>query len=224
MYYPVFIELEKRSALVIGGGAVAERKVESLIEAGARVTVVSPGITPQVQEWSAAGRIVVALRPFTDDDVIGQFIVIAATDDPATQRQARAASLRHRVLINVVDQPELCDFIIPAMTRRGDVIAAISTSGKSPALAAALRTRVEEALPADVARAASVLGMVREETRRRFADPAERKRAFERVVASGILDWIRHCDDATALSRVRELMNLDAADPGDASAGRNRSA
>jgi siroheme synthase-like protein len=113
------------------------------------------------------------------------------------------------VPVNVADQPELCDFIVPAIVRRGDVVVAISTSGKSPALAAALRSDIEKVLPVDLARAASVLGSVREETRRRIPDPAERKRAFERVVASGIVEWIRDCDDAAALKRVRQLMNLD---------------
>jgi siroheme synthase-like protein len=213
MYYPVFIDLEGQNALVIGGGEVAERKVESLVEAGARVTVVSPDVTPRLREWSAAGRIVWAMRPFAEADVDGNLLVIAATDDPATQRLAHSAGARKRALVNVVDQPELCGFIVPAIVRRGDVIAAISTSGKSPALAAELRSKIAAALPADVARVASLLGSVREETLRRFAEPGERKRAFERVVGSGILDWIRECDDAAALERVRQLMSLEDSAP-----------
>jgi precorrin-2 dehydrogenase/sirohydrochlorin ferrochelatase len=209
MFYPIFIDLHGRSTLVVGGGAVAERKVESLLEAGAAVAVVSPEVTTRLRQWSAEGKISVSLRPFEETDVDGRALVIAATDDSATQRQTREAGARRGVLVNVADQPELCDFIVPAIVRRGDVLVAISTSGKSPALAAALRSSIEKALPADVDRAARVLGSVREETRRRIPDPAERKRAFERVVASGIVEWIRDCDDAAALQRVRQLMNLD---------------
>ena len=208
MFYPIFLDLEGRATLVVGGGAVAERKVESLLEVGARITVVSPTATPRLREWGAAGRIALQPRPFEDADVTGHLLVIAATDDSETQHAARAAGARHHVLVNVADQPDLCDFILPAVTRRGDVVVAVSTSGKSPALAAALRSRIDRLLPADVARAASVLGSVRDETRRRYTDADDRKRAFERVVASGILDWIRDCDDDAALARVRELMDL----------------
>ncbi|HEX4999355.1 MAG TPA: bifunctional precorrin-2 dehydrogenase/sirohydrochlorin ferrochelatase [Terriglobia bacterium] len=210
MYYPVFINLQGRSTLVVGGGAVAERKVETLVEAGARVTVVAPEATPRLLEWSAAGTVTLKLKPFEDSDVDGHWLVVAATDDPATQQAAHASGARRHVLVNVVDQPDLCDFIVPSIARRGDVVVAVSTSGQSPALAAALRARIEGMLPDDVARVARVLGSLREEARCRLADAEERKRAFERVIASGILDWIREYDDAGALTRARRLMGLDA--------------
>src|SRR5207244_5318550 len=100
-FYPIVLELEGRPCLVVGGGAVAERKVESLLEAGARITVVSPTATPRLQQWNADGRIALRLRPFAETDVTGQLLVIAATDHSETQREARTAGARHRVPVNV---------------------------------------------------------------------------------------------------------------------------
>ena len=110
-------------------------------------------------------------------------------------------------MVNTVDKPDLCDFILPAVLRRGDVTLAISTSGKSPSLAAALRTRLDRVLTDDVARTASVLGAVRTEVHERFSDSGDRKRVFESIVDSGILEWIGGCDDTTALQRVRQMID-----------------
>ncbi|HLQ76041.1 MAG TPA: bifunctional precorrin-2 dehydrogenase/sirohydrochlorin ferrochelatase, partial [Terriglobia bacterium] len=141
MFYPVFIRLENRPVLVVGGGEVAERKVDSLLEAGATVTVVSPEATRQLREHADSGRITLQRRGFTPSDMDSASLVITATDDPATQREVVSIARAKGVLINTVDKPELCDFILPAILRRGDVTLAISTSGKSPALAANLRER-----------------------------------------------------------------------------------
>lgn len=108
--------------------------------------------------------------------------------------------------MNTVDQPTLCDFIVPAIVRKGDVILAISTSGKSPALAAALRAKLDSVISNDVARAARILGEIRGEVHSRFPDPDRRKEIFERIVESGILDWISECDDAAALKRAHDIM------------------
>jgi precorrin-2 dehydrogenase/sirohydrochlorin ferrochelatase len=216
MFYPVFIDLQSRSTLVVGGGAVAERKVESLLGAGASVAVVSLDATPLLRKWADAGRIALSLRPFEDSDLDGRVLVISATDDPEVQKQIHAAGARRNILVNTVDIPELCDFIVPAVVRRGDVLIAVSTSGKSPALAAALRAKIEAMLPGDVARAARVLGAARDSARRRWATPEERKRAFERVIGSGILEWIQNTEDMEAEERVRRLIE----EPGEA--GRHR--
>ena len=186
---------------------VAERKVESLLEAGALVTVVSPEATPRLLEQSESGRIALRRRGFIASDMDGTSLVISATDDPATQQEVVSIARAKGVLVNTVDQPELCDFIVPAILRRGDVTLAISTSGKSPVLAAALRERLDHVLTDEVARAASVLGTVRKEVHERFADIDERKRVFESIVNSGIMEWIGGCDDAAALQRVRQIID-----------------
>src|SRR5262245_38502637 len=206
MYYPVFLELRGKPVLVAGGGPVAERKVESLLEAEASITVVSPEATRGIVEHAERGELVLRRRRFQESDLDGVILAFSATDDVAVQKEIAAVAQSKRVPVNTADQPALCDFIVPAIVRRGDVLVAISTSGSSPALAAALRARVEKLVTHDTARAARILGEVRNEVHERFPDPTQRKEALERIVDSGILDWISECDDATALERARKLL------------------
>jgi len=206
MFYPLFIELRNKPVLVVGGGPVAERKVDSLLHAEAAVTVVAPDLTSHLKQLAATGSIRTQRRRFEEADLENALLVISATDDTETQERVAALARAHGILINTVDQPRLCDFIVPAVVRQGDVIAAISTSGKSPALAAALKVKVEGVVTRDAARAANILGALRNEVHARFADPARRKLAFERIVASGILDWISQYDDAAALQKVCSMI------------------
>jgi len=200
------MDLRDKQVLVVGGGPVAERKVESLVEAGAAVTVVSPHLTPALEELAESGAIRAFIRGFAPSDLDNALLVISATDIPTIQEHVASAARARRILINTVDSPEFCDFIVPAVVRRGDVIAAISTSGTSPALAAALRARLEGVITQNTGRAARILGEIRGEVHARFPDPVRRKRVFERIVESGILDWIAECDDAGALQRVRDIV------------------
>jgi len=206
MFYPLFIELRHRRVLVVGGGVVAERKVATLLQAEADVTVVAPEIGPGLEKLEASGAIRTARREFEEADLDGALLVVSATDDPDTQERVAVLARAQRILVNTVDQPRLCDFIVPAIVRRGDVVAAISTSGKSPSLAATLKERVEGVITNDVARAAHLLGAFRSEVHARFADPARRKEAFERIVESRILDWISELDDEAVLARMRGII------------------
>jgi len=206
MFYPLFIELRNRPVLVVGGGPIAERKVDSLLQAEAAVTLVAPDLTAHLKQLAAAGSIRTERRKFEEADLENVLLVISATDDVETQERVAALARAHGILINTVDQPRLCDFIVPAIVRHGDVIAAISTSGKSPALAAALKSKIESVVTKDAARAASILGAIRNEVHARFTDPARRKDAFERIVNSGILDWISQYDDAAALQKVCRMI------------------
>jgi precorrin-2 dehydrogenase / sirohydrochlorin ferrochelatase len=201
MFYPLFLELRNKPVLVVGGGPIAERKVESLLQTGASVTVVAPDVSPQLKKLASSGTIRTVQRKFQEADLENALLVISATGDTETQERVAALARAHGVLVNTVDQPRLCDFIVPAVVRRGDVIVAISTSGKSPALAAALKVRVENVVTKDAARAANVLGAIRTEVHARLTDPAQRKEVFERIVASGILDWISEHDDASAIQK-----------------------
>ena len=206
MFYPLFLDLQGRSVLVVGGGAVAERKVESLLAAGAAVILVAPVVSSSLSELGSSNTIQLRLRKFAESDLDGMVLVISATDDPAAQDQIAAAARSRGIPINTVDQPKLCDFIVPAVVRKGDIVVAISTSGRSPALAAALRAKLENIITDDAARAARVLGEVRSEIHSRFPDPNRRKQVFESIVASGILEWIKEYDDAAALERVRGMI------------------
>jgi precorrin-2 dehydrogenase / sirohydrochlorin ferrochelatase len=207
VFYPIFIELQNRCVLVVGGGPVAERKIESLLEAGAKITVVSPAVTQRLAELARSGRVSLLLRRFEASDLRGNSLAISATDDAATQKEVAATAASENILVNTVDKPELCDFIVPSILRRGDITVAISTSGKSPVLAAELRKRFDGVLTEGMARTARVLGAVRNEVHDHFQDSEKRKQIFEMIIDSGIVEWIADCDDVSALARVREMID-----------------
>ena len=138
-YYPVYLNIAGRRAVVIGGGEVAERKIVQLLASGAEVTLVSPNATPGLERLSLEGRVRWIRRAYAAGDLAGAWLAVAATDDPAVQRSVHAEAEREKTLLNVVDVAELCGFIAPSVVRRGEVTVAISTGGASPALARKVR-------------------------------------------------------------------------------------
>src|SRR5262245_39173874 len=127
-YYPIFLDLQTRPCLVIGGGQVAERKVESLLQANAQVTVIGPTCTSQLQAWAANGTITLYQRSYCSGDLQGFSVVFAATNDKALHEQIAIEARKAGVLLNVVDHPALCSFIVPAIVSQGDLTLAISTA------------------------------------------------------------------------------------------------
>lgn len=148
-YYAVCLDMTDRPCLVVGGGPVAERKVAGLLDAGARLTVVSPSATDRLREWARADRIRLRTREYAAADLAGQAVVFVATDDgginAGVARDARAVG----VLVNAVDDPAHCDFILPAVLSRGEITVAVSTGGASPALARAVRDELGAYLDRD---------------------------------------------------------------------------
>jgi precorrin-2 dehydrogenase/sirohydrochlorin ferrochelatase len=190
-YYPIFLDLQARPCLVVGGGEVAERKVLSLMQAGGRVTVISPTLTPQLQAWEAERRIAVRLRPYEAGDLNGFALVFAATDDEELQRRIAAEARKAGGLVNVVDRPALCSFIVPAMVSQGDLTLAISTGGSSPALARKIRRALEQQFGVEYALVLQVLARVRELVSNEAHSPEERQRLFTALVESPLLDHVR---------------------------------
>ena len=131
-YYPAYLDLAGRRAVVIGGGDVAERKIAQLLASGADVTLVSPGATQEVARLAADGAVRWIRRAYAPGDLAGAWIAVAATDDEAVNRAVHAEAERERTLLNVVDRTELCGFIAPSIVERGPVTFAISTAGASP--------------------------------------------------------------------------------------------
>ena len=161
--FPLFLKLEGRPVLVVGGGEIAEGKVSSLLHAGAFVHVVAPTATLAISAWAEEGRIQWHKRSFAASDVSDQELVIAATSSPDVNHEVYAEVHRHRVLCNVVDDPPYCDFYFPAVVRRGDLQIAISTGGQSPALAQQLRLQLESQFGPEYAERVSELGRQRRE-------------------------------------------------------------
>ena len=137
--YPVFLTLKKKKCVVIGGGKVATRKVSALLKSEADVTVIAPRLTTTLQAWQAKKKIRCFQRPFRPSDLEGAWLVITATNDPLLNETVSSQAQRRRQWINVVDQPSLCQLIFPSVIKKGDLTLAISTNGKSPALAKAIR-------------------------------------------------------------------------------------
>jgi len=161
-YYPLFADLKGKCVLVVGGGKVAERKVMRLLEAGAQVTLVSPEVTPTLERLMQQGKIHHKSRSFKEKDIHGAWLVVAATDNRSVQKEVHALANEKQVFCNVVDQPEYCTFIVPSEIRRGDLSIAISTGGKSPALAKALRRKFEQEIGEEFGEYLDLLGQLRE--------------------------------------------------------------
>ncbi len=142
--FPMFMKLDGRQILVVGAGKVGEPKIAGLLETGARIRVVALEATPAVREWAKTGRIELDLRPFVSSDLDGAFLAVVATSSRTlNERIYRDAQIR-RVLCNVVDVPDLCDFFYPSVVRRGDLQIAVSTAGQSPSLAQKIRQQLEK--------------------------------------------------------------------------------
>jgi precorrin-2 dehydrogenase/sirohydrochlorin ferrochelatase len=175
---------------------VAERKVESLLAAGARVTVVAPSLTPALAERVARGEISHLHRPYRDGDLEGARLAYAATDDEALHADLAAAATAAGVLLNVVDQPQWCSFIVPAVLRRGALSIAVSTGGGSPALAGRVRDDIAAHLGPEYERALEVLARLRAQLQAQALPSAERQRILRALVASELLECLRQPDPA----------------------------
>jgi len=179
--FPMFVKLQGRSCLVVGAGAIGEGKISSLLEAGANVCVVSPRATPRVHEWSATGAIKWLRRKFKQDDVAGKFLVIAATPSAKVNARVFEGARRRKALCNSVDDPPHCDFFYAAVVRRGHLQIAISTNGKSPALAQRLRKRFERQFGPEYADKINQLGAARERLFRAAMEPVRRRKLLLRM-------------------------------------------
>ncbi|HXG53618.1 MAG TPA: bifunctional precorrin-2 dehydrogenase/sirohydrochlorin ferrochelatase [candidate division Zixibacteria bacterium] len=170
-FYPIVLQLSGRRCLVIGGGAVAERKIAGLLEAGAVVAVVSPEVTPRIARWAEAGTVGLRARAYRRGDLSGYEIAFATTGDREVNAQIREEAVERGVWLNAADDPESCDFVLPSVLRRGDLVVAVSTGGGSPAFARAIREELERHFTSEHEILARVAAEVRRELRRRAIAP-----------------------------------------------------
>lgn len=187
-YYPVFLDLRGKTCVVVGGGKVAERKALSLIRAGARLKLISPSLTPRLEKEKAKGALKHVSRAFRRSDLKGAFLVIAATDDLEENRMVAGES---GLLVNVVDTPELCNFIVPSTLRRGPLAISVSTSGASPAMAREIRKDLEALYGKEFGAYLRKLRGVRERAVREIRDPAEREKFLKSLASSAVLRKLR---------------------------------
>ncbi|HUS12606.1 MAG TPA: bifunctional precorrin-2 dehydrogenase/sirohydrochlorin ferrochelatase [Pyrinomonadaceae bacterium] len=202
LLYPIFLNLKSRRVVVIGGGEVAERKVRSLLDTGAAITVISPDLSSELMSLASAGRIDFQHRNYTPGDCKGASLVLSATDDPEVNRAVSAEARATGVLLNTADQPALCDFFMPAIVRRGDLTIAVSTGGSSPALAARLRDDIANVVGEEYGPLIELLAEVRPEIRRRVVHEADRKALYDQILRSDVLSLFRQHNPEEATRRL----------------------
>ena len=203
--YPAILLLEGRLAVVIGGGPVAERKVRTLLDAGAKVRVVASEVTKGIRARAEGGEIELVERRYERGDLAGSAAAVAATDDEEVNRGVFAEATDSGIPVNVVDNVSLCTFIAPSIVRRGDLVVAISTGGNAPALAVRIRERLETEFGEEYARFLELMGELREQVTPP-GDQDERANAWYRVVDSDVMDLVGAGELERARARATELL------------------
>ena len=196
--YPIYLELAGRRVVVVGAGAVAARKAQTLSEAGARVVVIAKDVDETFEKTCSKPNIELVISSYSKDHLAQALLAIAATNDLELNRQIYKDCQELEVLCNVVDQPELCDFFVPAVVKRGPLQIAIGTDGNCPAYAGHLRKKLEDQFTEDHGRFVVELEAIRNRIIEEVANPAERKailgrlagdKSFEYFLANGPADW-----------------------------------
>jgi siroheme synthase-like protein len=208
-YYPAFLDLRGRRAVVIGGGTIATGKVEGLLEAGAAVTVIAPALSLDLQRLAAAGRIEHVARAYAPGDLAGAWLAIAAADDRAANALAWQEANERGILLNAVDDVPHCTFIAPSILRQGDLTIAISTGGQAPALAVRLRERLAPEVGPEYARFLELAGALREPLAAAEPDFERRRARWYALVDSDVLDLLRRGEEMAARQRMAEIMGVE---------------
>jgi siroheme synthase-like protein len=186
--FPLFLKLDGRKCVVVGGGRIATQKLESLLESGADLQIIAPEASREIQELVHSGQVSWTQARFDPEHLESALLVIAATGDAAVNEVVFQAARERGVLCNSVDEPERCDFYYGAVVRRGDLQIAISTAGKSPALAHRIRTELEKQFDSSYAGWLNWLGKVRELYFRRQVEPGLRTRTLYQISGRGVFE------------------------------------
>ena len=206
-YYPAFVDIESQACLVVGGGAIAAEKAAALLDCGADVTVISPDLTEELRDRVDRGGLRWIARQYEPGDVPGHRLVISATDSTEVNERVYQDAEAEGIMVNVVDVTALCRYIVPSVVRQGDLCIAISTGGKSPALAKKIRGQLEGDFGSEYAVLLDLLGRYRPQMKARHPDEIEtRARLWTSLVDSDILDLIREGRADEARDRVESCI------------------
>lgn len=211
-YYPIYIDIEDRAVLIVGGGAVCARKAETMMRYGGRVTIVSPEITDEIAAWESDGALDVRRKMYEESDLDGASIVIASTDDQCVNARVARDCRRRRIPVNVVDVTHLCEFIVPAIIEKGSIQIAISTGGKSPALARTLKEDMQRMIGPEYAEVNDLLGTLRKSAKSVLPTDVDRKRFFDGIIAAGVLDLLREGRRREAFEAVARACQSEGVD------------
>lgn len=213
VYYPISLNLNGHKCLVVGGGKVAERKVQTLLDCGANVFVVSPKLTSQLSLLTNSGKIHHLDREYQSIDLAEVFLVISATNDVQTNRQVAEDCFQRKILINVVDDLPNCNFIVPATFSRGSLTISVSTEGKSPMLARTIREKLEEQFAPEYGPFLEIMGQVRERAIREIPDEIKRRKIFEYLIKSDLLELIKTGQDHMVKERIEYVFGDSRLEP-----------
>ena len=205
--YSVSLDLKGMPCLVVGGGGVALRKIQSLLSSGANVTVVSPEVVPEIETFKG---IDIIRREFQPEDLDGKFLVISATNNRPVNESVAGEARQRNMLVNVVDVPDLCNFFVNSQVRRGDLAISISTSGASPALAKRIRKELEEQYGDEYSRLLSLMREYRPVIIGKVPDPERRKAIFERIDAEHLETIVREQGEEVAREKIEAIIRESA--------------
>jgi siroheme synthase-like protein len=208
-YYPIYIEMHDQPCVVIGGGQIAEGKVDGLLAAKANVTVISPELTSHLHDLVNQKQIKYVARAYQAGDLTGMFMVICATDQGEINHQVWQEATANHQLVNVVDDTPRCNFIAPSILRKGDLTIAISTSGRAPALAVRLKERLQRELGPEYERFLELAGELREPLARHIPDFETRKALWYELVDSEILDVLAYGDEDKAREIISRIVGFE---------------
>ena len=212
-YLPIFVQINQRPCLVVGGGSIAARKVSLLRKAGADVTVVSPVLCGELAELAAAGRLVHLTGTFTPEHLNDCVLVIAATDQRDVNESVSRLAQAQRIPVNVVDNPDLCSFIMPSIIDRSPVQIAVSTGGSSPVLARLIRTRLEGMIPAAYGKLGALVESFREQVKAAFPNVEARRGFWESILQGSVAERVFAGHEADAKAMLQKAIDEKSANP-----------
>ena len=203
---PIFLKIKGRRCVVIGGGEVSTRKVAILLKAGGEVAVISPELHHELAALHEAGKISFHQGAFKPEQLDGAHLVVAATDDGATNRAVSHAAHQRNIPVNVVDSPELCSFTMPSIVDRSPIVIAISSGGVAPVLARLIRAKIETMVPATYGRLAALAAEFRAQVKQRFASVQERRIFWEEVFQGPIAERVLSGQEAIAHEALQDVL------------------
>lgn len=205
--FPICLQLRGKRVLLVGGGKLATLRLGALLEVGARVRVVAPQVSAEIEGHARSGAVFLERRPFTAQDCDGAFVVFSATDDRGANRAVVEAARARGILVNAADAPELCDFTVPSIGRQGFVTVAVATSGQAPGLARILRHRLMAHVGPEYALLARLLGRLR----RRVPGGPRRTRIISQIIERGAAELIARKDRRGLRTVVRQAFSSEEA-------------
>lgn len=207
--YPVCLEISHILCVVVGGGSVAERKILGLLTAGAQVRVISPQLTGTLAQLADDGHIEWLERGYAQGDLTGALLIFAATDSREVQEAVFREADRAGQLVNVIDAPTRCSFHVPAVVKRGDLTLAVSTGGKSPAVAAMVRKQLAENFGEEYGLLLDLISRLREQVLTGEGNSSERKILFQNILHDDIVHWIKSGQRDLLRKHLRAVLGSD---------------